>query len=98
MEKITAETSLTVSSQKNELFFLGRCHDVGRTALASKSDPVEAGRMERQWNLPWVGPQSRLVLQMVEPLHRRRCRRVARAVARPADRVAGLAVRNTSNH
>src|SRR5512133_428702 len=93
MKKVSATRSLTLSSERTSWSF-GRCCDVSRTCIATKSDPLETGRSMCELDLPAIGAQPSMVLQMVEPLSSRRRQRAARSLACAAEQSAALVGRN----
>src|SRR6266508_2427426 len=96
MKKITATRSLTVSSERHSLSF-GRCWDVSRTEFATKSDSLETGRSSGELDLSAIGTQSRMVLQMVEPLSTGGSQWIARPFACAAKQSVPLVERNSSS-
>src|SRR5574338_1553794 len=93
MKKISATTSLTVSSERSSWSFR-RCCDVSRTCLATKGDPLETGGSMCKLDLPAIGTQPRMVLQMVEPLSSGGSRWAARSLACTAEQSTSLVGRN----
>src|SRR5512145_2027317 len=96
MKKITATRSLTLSSERSSWSF-GRCCDVSRTELATKSDPLETGGSTSKLDLSTIGTQSRMVLQMVEPLSRGGSQRSAQPLACAAKQSTSLVGRDATS-
>src|SRR5512139_2683921 len=93
MKKISARTSLTVSSERSSWSF-GRCCDVSRTEFATKGDPLETGGSNCELDLSTIGTQSGMVLQMVEPVSSGGSQRAAQSIACAAEQSASLVGRN----
>src|SRR3990172_1845244 len=72
MKKLTAKTSLTLSSERCNPSF-GRRYDVSRTESATKSHAPETSRPGGELDLSAFGTKSGMVLQMVAPLSGGRC-------------------------
>src|SRR5512139_967733 len=97
MKKITATRSLTLSSERQSWSWsFGRCCDVSRIEFATKGDPLETGGSNGKLDLSKVGTQSRMVLQMVEPLSRGGSQRTAQSLACAAKQSVPLVERNAS--
>jgi hypothetical protein len=95
MEKINATRLLTVSSSERSSRAFGMCCVVSRTEFATEGDPLETSQSRCQLDLPTIGTQSRLVLQMAEAVSSGSSQRAAGSLARATEQSAALVGRNT---
>src|SRR5512134_753032 len=97
MKNLTAKRSLTLSSERCNPSF-GRKNNVSRTQVAPKGDSPERGGSNGQLDLSACGAQSRMVLQMVEPLSGRRSGGSAGSFACPENQSVRMVAGDVSSH
>src|SRR5512140_425685 len=97
MKKITARTSLTLSSERNNRSF-GRRYDVPRTGFATESHPAETSGLGGQLDLLSFGTQPELVLQMVGSVCIGRCGGTAESFAGASHEPLEIAERHSPSY